>query len=546
MRMLLSISTLLLMLVPLTGVTQVKLRPPIVSSQSVITKDATIVSPANDDRVKSPLIVKGNGKPNLNIELQVKVQYTGGEEDLGTFEIRSNSSGGWNSVPINLWMPEGAKNPKFVITAGKAGETNSRKIDKITVHPPANVVTVARKDLDAVQMREVKLKPVSLASAALEALKSPAPTISAPRAGSQVSSPLIIKGTGEKDALVEVEIRSKYSGGEQHLGTFRTKSDNQGNWQTIPVNLWAPDEAKNLSYSIKATQYTEEKGHSRAVSLSVTPHTGTIMVVNAQPKLQPVAKASVPVTRSIPARAESKAPEKTEAKEAPAELGPVSEPTIVTPQSGSLLMNDRFQVMGIGIPQSQVNTKVFVTYFQNRRKQEKTYEFQTRTDGNGVWRTQMNNYALPSGAYDITYDIQCDQVRAEDSKRSRKSRSIVRQIVAPPKLTKFVYKAPDLPSRSTEQIWDWLTNAKYRESFVLEGTGGPGLKLDIILDVVRNNVQSLGRTGTVEVGSDGKWKWETAWKYTDDSIDSFVIKLTQSNPGNADDRSETVIEYRTK
>lgn len=418
----------------------------------------------------------------------------------------------------------------------KAGETNTAKAHSITVTPPGNVAIVARKDLNSIQMKEFKLKPGNLSSSLLESLKGPSPSFESPRANEQVSSPLVIKGKGEKGATIELNVHSKYNGGEEHLGLFRIKADGQGNWQSVPISLWAPEGAQNLSYSIKAVQFAEGKGASREARLTVKPKQGAVMVMNIKPQLLK-ANAVVKKPTTIP-----KLPEK---KEDPVNLGPVPDPVIVSPQDYAVLENGRFQIAGMALPNSLVKTDVFVTYFNKRKKEEKIHRMESQADQNGVWRTPTGNFSPPDGAYDIQYTIHSQQVRAEDSKHSNKVRVRLTQKIAPPKLTTFTYTAPDFPSTSAGTIWDAAWGVQYNEKFKLIGKGGPGLKLDIRLDYIRRGNRAPGNKETIEVGPDGNWEWSTSWKYKPD-VDTYVILLTLSNPGNEMDQSDRVVEYRSR
>src|SRR5699024_2680898 len=211
------------------------------------------------------------------------------------FTIPVDDNKKWTSTPINLWLPKGAKNAKYVITATKAGEEDNSQKAVITVTPPKNVQIVALKDLKEVKMKTVILKKAVISEQLLEMLKADPPKISSPKPNEQVNSPLIIKGTGFKNAPVEVRVKSRYTNGENDLGLFRTTSDDQGNWQTIPINLCAPKEAQNISYQITATQFDEEKGPSRDTRITVKPKQGGIMLVkgNAQLIASKIAKAKV-------------------------------------------------------------------------------------------------------------------------------------------------------------------------------------------------------------------------------------------------------------
>ena len=121
-------------------------------------------------------------------------------------------------------------------------------------------------------------------------------------------------------------------------------------------------------------------------------------------------------------------------------------------------------------------------------------------------------------------------------------------MISLPKLTDFSYKKPDFASTSSGQVYNEITGKKYYEQVYVKGDGGAGLKVTVVLDNIKKGARSGGRTGTVEVDQAGKWKWDAGWRVKDggDTVDSFVLKITQSNPGDESDKSETIVEYRTK
>lgn len=493
-------------------------------------KSVKITSPQNQQGVKSPLTVKGTSAPKSDINLQIVAKYTGGDQDLGSFTITSDSQGKWSSTPINLWLPEGAKNAQFEIIAAVPG---NRDQDKITVTPPSNVKLIARKDFEQVQMKDVALKKATISKGLLEALKAIAPKLTSPTPNAQVSSPLIVKGTGLKNAPIEVTVHSQYSGGTQDLGVFRTTSDANGKWQTIPINLWAPDGVKNLKYLISATQFDDDKGTSRAAQVTAVPKQGHIMVLNA-----PTQIAHAKVKPKL-----TKVHKKPEIQ--PVDLGPVKKPIIASPQNGSVSTDGRFQIVGTGTPGHTAKTEVDVAYFSKRKKQRKQFLFSAQVDKDGIWSTDLKNYQLPNDAYDIKYTIKSHQIRPEDRKTAMSDEIIISQSIASPKLTKFSYKEPDFATTGTGQVINSITGKVYKDHVYVNGEGGAGLKVKVSVRTVRDGKEAGGRTGIVEVDSRGKWKWDTGWKHSK-KIDSFVIKMTQSNPGDEADKSETVVEYRTK
>lgn len=509
-------------------------------------KIVEITAPKNNQSVTSPLTAKGKTIPGTDINLQIVAKFTGGEQDLGTFTIKSDDHGNWTSIPINLWLPEDAKNAEFDIIAMKSSNGTQKEQDKITVKPPSNILLVARKDFENVKMKDVKLKKANLNTSLLETLKSAPPRITSPSSNAQVSSPIIVKGTGLKNTPIEIHIQSNYAAGKQDLGVFRTTSDASGNWQTIPINLWAPDDAKNVSYVITATQFDEDNRPSREGSVTAVPKQGQIMLVNSHPslvqaKLQPkLTQVSKRPTINVPVKEEP-------VKEEP-NLGPVDKPIIINPTNGSISRDGRFQIMGTGTPGHTVKSTVNLVYYLKRNKQHKNFSFDAQVASNGVWRTELKNYSVPKEAYDIQYSITSHQIRSEDNKRSATDKASLSQMISSPKLSHFSYKAPDFASSGSGQVWNGITGKKYYEHVYLKGDGGAGLKVSISVDTIKDGKKRGGRRGTVDVDSAGHWKWDAGWRVKDgsDTVDSFVVKITQSNPGDESDKSETVVESRTK
>lgn len=500
-------------------------------------KGVEITTPENNQGVKSPLTVKGTSDPKTDISLQIVAKYTGGEQDLGTFNFSSDSQGKWTSTPINLWLPDNAKNAQFDIIASKSGNAGQGEQDKITVKPPSNVLLVARKDFENIQMKTIALKKASINESLLESLKMAAPNLTSPKPNEQVSSPLIVKGTGEGNNAVEVKMQAIYTGGEQDLGVFRTNADASGNWQTIPINLWAPEDAKNIKYKITATQFDEDNAPSRAARVTAVPKQGQIMVLNSP---QVVAKATIkPKLTKAQKRPDIKVPD----------LGPVDRPMIISPSNGIVSRDGRFQIMGTGTPGHKVKSKVDLQYFSKRNKKQKSFNFDVEVDENGIWRTDLKNYPVPEEAYDIQYSIASHQIRPVDKKTSESDNAEISQMISSPNLTHFSYKAPDFPSTGTGTIIDFvILNKKFYERVYLKGEGGAGLKVKIVVDLIKNGAKSGSRPGIVDVDNSGRWKWDTGWRVKNgpDTVDSFIVKITQSNPGDETDKSETIVEYRTK
>lgn len=216
-----------------------------VSAQLQIVQPLAITSPKSNARVNSPLVVKGSSSKNQTVEVNVQAVFSGGEQDLGTFKSKADNSGNWQTTPINLWLPEGAKNAKYLITA-KVGN----QVTTATVLPPQNVV-----------FRKVQKLPTQVI---LNNLLS----ITSHQANDYVSSPLVVEGRSVGGS-VDVHVKATFSGGERDLGTFHAEpAGDRGQWKTNPIALSVPANASNVKYVVTATQVNNGKqGMQKSVTL---------------------------------------------------------------------------------------------------------------------------------------------------------------------------------------------------------------------------------------------------------------------------------------
>jgi len=105
---------------------------------------------------------------------------------------------------------------------------------------------------------------------------SGAPAIKSPDDGSNVTSPLIIRGTANPRNTVQVNVRATgfqyyilpY---QQDLGTFNVEVNNNGNWHTDPINLPHPKNVTGLKYTITAVQQTDNGRTSAQTTITVQP-----------------------------------------------------------------------------------------------------------------------------------------------------------------------------------------------------------------------------------------------------------------------------------
>ena len=113
------------------------------------------------------------------------------------------------------------------------------------------------------------------ATAPVQVLAAPVRlTVNAPGNGATVSSPLTISGKGAPGATVNISITAtgtqlfilQYN---EDLGTLQVRVDNNGNWQTPPINLTKPKNVSGLSYIITASQTDGANNTGDPVTLTV-------------------------------------------------------------------------------------------------------------------------------------------------------------------------------------------------------------------------------------------------------------------------------------
>jgi hypothetical protein len=86
------------------------------------TEAVTITSPLEEDRVTSPLTIRGTADPNATVEVSLRaegVRYYVFEyrEELGAQQIQASTRGTWTTQPITLPRPKNVSGLKYVITA---------------------------------------------------------------------------------------------------------------------------------------------------------------------------------------------------------------------------------------------------------------------------------------------------------------------------------------------------------------------------------------------------------------------------------------------
>lgn len=501
-----------------------------------------ITSPKNNSNISTPLTIEGTGTPGRKVEINVTAEFENGEQDLGTFTSTASSSGKWSTTPIQLWLPEDAKNPKYVITAIDALEGKKTTSGTVTVFPPKNVAIMARKDVLALQPQKSLLQAVKTDPSLFENIFAAAPpAITSPASNEQVSSPVTIKGTAAENAPVQVSVKAKFTGGEQDLGMFRTKANTAGKWETTPINLFVPEDAKNTSFVIAAVQFDENDSRSRTGTVTVKPksnimllHTGKPVMAIAQ-KPATIHRRVVPDIK-IPKAAATTAPAET--PKPPAANVPVTKPMIITPQNNEFIDGSSVQFFGKGTAGNTVKLIVDLKYLELGSRKSKRYQFSSTVDANEIWSTQKTRFSVPANAYDIKYQVSAHQT-SPDGKNSGAVSMTLKQQVSQPEIKSLTYFHPS-STASRDVMVSLGVLDRQKDKVTVTGTGGRGLKVKCELQITKNGKKSGHRYGEVIVDSKGKWKWETGWLAGSPAKYKLTVVAVQMSPGVNDDKSEPV------
>gem|GEM_PF-5654618 len=410
----------------------------------------SITSPAANARVSSPLTVRGTAGKNHKVEVNVKATYTGGEQDLGTFQTTANNDGKWNTTPINLWLPEGAKNAKYTISAVQFVNDRASTPRTVTVLPPLNII----------------YRPIGNLHLAILG-----PRITAPADNARVGSPLTISGTGSKNSSVDVNVVAHYTATagthkiarQQDLGTFRANTGNDGKWKTSPVNLWLPENAKNARFEIKATQKIGSRNYTSNV-IKVLP---------------PLNIKLIPINPSL--------------------FRPA--PTITSPTDNARVRSP-LTIKGTAGKGNQVEVTVKSTFTGG---EQHLGTFTVRANSSGKWQTTPINLSAPSGARNIKYVVSALQMTDGKKSLSTSIQLSPLGIIVPMPMPQIV---------PVPQVTQPHSNAKVNSPFSVRGTGitGDKVRVNVIASwkervgfTTKSGHRDLG-THTVNVDTHGKWQ----------------------------------------
>lgn len=223
-----------------------------------------ITSPANNTQVASPLIIKGIANKNKQVEVNIEATFTGGSQDLGTFKANVDSRGQWSTTPINLWVPEDAKNVNFLLTATQTVNNKKSTSKTVTILPPQTIKTIARAEIKGDIIMQVNPKVaqkrmtqnVTLKPGVNPALVKAAalPEITSPSHQAVITTPLIVEGTAKRGSTISVTVKSNIAKPEMNSKSVRAEVDEKGNWKTPPINLWLFEDATDARFTISVSE----------------------------------------------------------------------------------------------------------------------------------------------------------------------------------------------------------------------------------------------------------------------------------------------------
>lgn len=209
-----------------------------------------ITSPVKNTSVSSPLTVQGTATrtvrgTNEDVTVTIRSTFTGGSVLLKQYTLTLDNNNRWHTPATELWLPYGAKNAKFEITATQTIELVKRTT-KVIVNPSSNVSYQLAK-----------------------------PTITSPSRDSRVALPktINIQGTGIPGHNIDVSVRgywgSIHGNGNREAGHGSAVVGSNGTWTArIAVEQVVPagDVYRENYYKISAKQAFPDNKFSATVT----------------------------------------------------------------------------------------------------------------------------------------------------------------------------------------------------------------------------------------------------------------------------------------
>lgn len=289
--------------------------------------ELAISSPANNASVASPLTITGTAPKNSKILVNIKAIFTNGSQDLGTFSTSANSRGKWQSKPITLWAPKGAKNLRYEITASDAVVVKDQKrrvgrqganVQKVTVTPVKTVLLLSEVEMTEKKIKALnpELTPVSQRvifggidrNTGETIINTPASnkvnvSITSPSRNTKVDFPLMIEGKAKKNSTIEVVIAQIFSQyGQSVTKTTKTEaiSDGSGNWKTGKLySIQANVADGNVKLEISAVMRENGRKTSNTATITVSSDPKEklwLKITSPESNLYQGAKVTSPIT----------------------------------------------------------------------------------------------------------------------------------------------------------------------------------------------------------------------------------------------------------
>jgi hypothetical protein len=97
----------------------------------------TVDAPADEERVTSPVVIKGKAAPNAIIDVSLRAEGTQFfileyKEELGTQQVRADANGNWQTKPIDLPARRNVADLRYVVTTTQTDAAN-RQSDPVTI-----------------------------------------------------------------------------------------------------------------------------------------------------------------------------------------------------------------------------------------------------------------------------------------------------------------------------------------------------------------------------------------------------------------------------
>src|SRR5699024_4195806 len=189
------------------------------------------------------------------------------------------------------------------------------------------------------------------------------PIITSPEENSEVTSPLIIKGTAVAKNQVDIKVKVIYNGGNQEIKYFKLEVNSDHKWETRPVQLYLPGYIKDAEFVITAVQINGKEKRSRSREIRVKPKSDILRIYNKL--LQCSSIELIPIEHKEEELMTKTTSDKSLNKEFLEPLH-IVEPEIINPQNGCILSKEKaIQLIGKGLSGHDIEIKCEMKYRDN-------------------------------------------------------------------------------------------------------------------------------------------------------------------------------------